>query len=154
MSNTYSQLHIQFIIAVKGRQNLLHKNWREKVFKYIAKIIKDRGHKSIIVNGIEDHVHIFVGLNPSMSISDLVRDIKSNSSRFINQQQWIRGKFAWQSGYGAFSYSRSQIEDVYNYILRQEEHHKKQSFKEEYYTFLKKFEVEYQDQYLFDWILE
>src|SRR5699024_741731 len=113
MAGTYSQIYIQYVFAVKGRQNLLRKAWQKEVFKYISGIIKAKGQKSIIVNGVTDHVHVFVGLKPSMNISDLVRDIKNNSSKFINEQGWIRGKFSWQEGYGAFSYAHSQIDNVY-----------------------------------------
>lgn len=154
MAGTYSQIYIQYVFAVKSRQNLLHKTWRDEVFKYISGVITAKGQKSIIVNGVEDHVHVFVGLKPSMSISDLVRDIKNNSSKFINEQGWLKEKFSWQEGYGAFSYSHSHIENVYNYVLNQEEHHRKQTFKEEYLDFLKKFEVEYNQKYLFDWLEE
>jgi putative transposase len=152
MAGTFSQVYVQYVFAVKGRQNLLQKPWRDEVFKYIAGIIKGKNQKPIIVNGVEDHVHVFVGLKPSMPISDLVRDIKNNSSNFINEQNWLKGKFSWQEGYGVFSYAHSQIENVYQYIANQEEHHKKKTFKEEYIEFLKKFEVEYNEQYLFDWM--
>ena len=152
MSGTYSQIYIQYVFTVKGKQNLLRKPWREDVFKYISGIIKEKGQKPIIVNGIEDHVHVFVGIKPSMNISDLVRDIKNNSSKFINEQKFLPVKFAWQEGYGVFSYSHSHIDNVYKYIANQEEHHKKMTFKEEYLDFLKKFQVEYNEKYLFDWI--
>ncbi len=109
MAGTYSQIYIQVVFAVKGRQNLLHKAWRDEVFKYMCGIITNKGHKPIIVNGVEDHVHAFIGLKPAMALSDLVRDVKNNSSNFINDQKWIKGKFCWQEGYGAFSYSHSQI---------------------------------------------
>ena len=152
MKATYSQIYIQYVFAVKGRVNLLLKPWREDVFRYIGGIITAKKHKLIIVNGVEDHVHVFVGLNPAASVSDLVRDIKNNSSNFINQQKYIQGKFSWQEGYGAFSYSKSQLEKVYTYILNQETHHQKSGFKEEYLDFLKKFELDYDERYLFDWI--
>jgi len=150
MAGTFSQIYIQYVFTVKGRENLLQKPWRDEVFKYIAGIIKGKNQKPIIVNGVVDHVHIFVGLNPSMSISDLVRDIKNNSSNFINEQKFIKGKFAWQEGYGAFSYAHSQIENVYQYIANQEGHHKKKSFKEEYLEFLQKFDIDYKPEYLFE----
>jgi REP element-mobilizing transposase RayT len=152
MAGTYSQIYIQIVFAVQGRQNLLQKAWRDEVFKYMAGIIKNKGQKTIIVNGVEDHVHVFVGLKPSMTLSDLVRDIKNNSSNFINDRKWIPGKFCWQEGYGAFSYGHSQIESVYSYILNQEKHHAKQNFKDEYVDFLKKFDIEYDAKYLFDWM--
>ncbi|OHB98909.1 MAG: transposase, partial [Planctomycetes bacterium RIFCSPHIGHO2_12_39_6] len=122
------------------------------VFKYMAGIIKNKGQKPIIVNGVANHVHMFVGLQPAMAVSDLVRDVKNNTTNFINDRKLIRGKFSWQEGYGAFSYAHSQIETVYNYILRQEEHHKQKTFKEEYSDFLKKFNVEFNEKYLFDWL--
>ncbi len=117
----------------------------------MAGIIKGKNHKSIIVNGMQDHVHAFVGLKPAMSISDLVRDMKNNSSNFINYKRYVKGKFSWQEGYGAFSYSHSHISNVYNYILNQEEHHRKKTFREEYISLLEKFEIQYNDEYLFDW---
>ena len=152
MANTYYQIYIQYVFAVKGRQNLLNKSWRDEVFKYMSGIITNKGQKSIIVNGVEDHVHAFVGINTSTSISDLIRDVKNNSSNFINDNKWIRGKFEWQEGYGAFSYSHSHIQNVYNYIMNQEAHHKRKTFKEEYLEYLEKFEIEYDKRYLFDWI--
>ncbi len=152
MSGTFSQVYIQIVFAVKGRANLIHKQWKDELFKYIAGIIKGKEQKSIIVNGVSDHIHIFVGLRPSMAISDLVRDIKNNSSNFINENKFVKGKFAWQEGYGAFSYSQSHINNVYNYILNQEEHHKTKTFREEYIDLLNKFEVEYNEKYLFDWM--
>ena len=152
MPGTFSQIYIQYVFAVKGRENLLLKPWREEVFKYMAGIIKGKNHKPIIVNGVTDHVHVFVGLKPAMSISDLIRDVKNNSSNFINENKFVKGKFEWQEGYGAFSYSHSQLDNVYQYILNQEEHHRKTSFKQEYISFLNKFEIEYEEKYLFDWI--
>ncbi|HEX7457582.1 MAG TPA: IS200/IS605 family transposase [Ginsengibacter sp.] len=151
MPGTFSQIYIQVVFAVKGRENLINNKWNKELNKYIAGIIKGKDQKSIIVNGMPDHMHVFIGLRPAMAISDLVRDIKNNSSNFINDHKWVKGKFAWQAGYGAFSYSHSHIESVYNYILNQEVHHKKKSFKEEYLEFLKKFAVEYEEKYLFEW---
>jgi REP element-mobilizing transposase RayT len=152
MAGTYTQIYIQYVFAVKGRENLLQKPWRDEVFKYMAGIIKGKGQKPIIVNGVENHVHVFVGLKPSMSISDLVRDIKNNSTNFINEQKYVDKRFQWQEGYGAFSYAHSQINDVYQYILNQEAHHAKKTFHEEYLDFLQKFEIEYDERYLFDWL--
>ena len=152
MAGTYSQIYIQVVFAVKGRENLIGKQWQTELHKYISGIIKAKEQKSIIVNGVADHIHGFIGLKPSMSISDLVRDIKNNSSKFINEKNWVKRKFQWQEGYGAFSYSHSQIEQVYNYILNQEEHHKKKTFKEEYIDFLNKFGIEHKPEYLFEWI--
>lgn len=145
-SNLYSDC-----FAVKGRENLIGAGWKTQLHKYIAGTIKGKGQKSIIVNGMPDHIHAFVGLKPAMAISDLVRDIKNNTSNFVNEHKFIHGKFAWQEGYGAFSYSQSHIEKVYEYILNQEKHHQKKTFKQEYLGFLKKFEVEYDEKYLFEW---
>lgn len=152
MAGTYSQIYIQVVFAVKGRENLIAKHWKDDLHKYISGIIKAKEQKPIIVNGVADHIHCFIGLKPSMAISDIVRDIKNNSSKFINDKNFIKGKFQWQEGYGAFSYSHSQIEQVYNYILNQEEHHKTKTFKEEYIGFLNKFEIEHKPEYLFEWI--
>ncbi len=152
MPGTFSQIYIQVVFAVKGRENLIAKPWPDEIHKYIAGIIKGKEQKSIIVNGVADHIHCFVGLKPSMTISDLVRDIKNNSTNFINGKNLVKGKFSWQEGYGVFSYSHSQINDVYNYILNQEEHHKRKTFKEEYLELLNKFEIPYEERYLFEWI--
>jgi len=150
MAGSYSQIYLQYVFAVKGRQNLLQKPWREEVFKYISGIIKGKNQKPIIVNGLSDHVHVFVGLKPAMPIPDLIRDIKNNSSNFINENKWVKGKFSWQEGYGVFSYSHSQIDNVYRYIANQEAHHKEKTFKDEYIDFLKKFEIDYDEKYLFE----
>lgn len=152
MAGTFSQIYIQIVFSVNGRGNLLQKEWRSELYKYIAGIITNKEQKSIIVNGMPDHVHVFVGLKPSMAISDLVRDIKNNSSNFVNDRKFVRGRFSWQEGYGAFSYAHSQVETVFNYILKQEEHHRRKTFKEEYLEFLKKFNVEFNEKYLFDWL--
>lgn len=152
MAGTYSQIYIQIVFSVKGRENLISRMWKEELNKYIAGVIKGKDQKPIIVNGMPDHIHAFIGLKPSMAISDLARDIKNNSSKFINDNNWVRGKFSWQDGYGAFSYAQSQIEKVFNYIKNQESHHKKKTFHEEYLELLTKFEIEYNQKYLFDWI--
>lgn len=152
MSGTFSQLYLQVVFAVKCRENLISKSWKDDLNKYISGIITGKEQKSIIVNGMPDHIHAFIGIKPSMAISDLVRDIKNNSSNFINDNKLVQGKFSWQSGYGAFSYSHSHIQNVYQYILNQEEHHKKKTFKQEYISFLKKFEIAHDEKYLFDWI--
>ncbi len=152
MSGTYSQIYIQVVFAVKGRENLIQKKWKDELNKYMTGIIKNKEQKPIIINGMPDHIHAFIGLRPSMRISDLVRDIKNNSSNFVNEKKWVKGKFCWQEGYGVFSYSHSHIETVYNYILNQEEHHRKKTFRDEYIDFLKKFNVEYDEKYLFDWM--
>jgi putative transposase len=151
MPGTYSQIYIQVVFAVKGRENVISGDRKVELFKYISGIIKAKEQKPIIVNGMPDHVHAFIGLRPAMALSDLVRDIKNNSSNFINNNKWVKGRFSWQEGYGAFSYSHSQIDKVYNYILNQEEHHKKETFRQEYFNFLNAFAVEYDEKYLFEW---
>ena len=149
-SGTFSQIYIQLVFVVKGRENLLKKTFRQEVFRYMSVIVKAKGQKSIIINGVEDHVHLFIGLKPSMRLSDLVRDIKNNTTNFINERKFVVGRFSWQEGYGAFSYSQSHIDNVYKYILNQEIHHQKKSFKEEYLELLRRFEIDYQEEYLFD----
>lgn len=136
MADIYSQIYIQIVFAIKERKNHLQKPWREGVFKYIAGIIKGKNQKSIIVNGVSNHVHIFGGLKPSMAVSDLVRDIKNNSSNFINNNKFFRNKFSWQEGYGAFSDSHSQLNDIYQYILNQEEYHRKKPSRKNTMIFL------------------
>ncbi|KXK25781.1 MAG: transposase [Candidatus Brocadia sinica] len=152
MAGTFSQVYIQVVFTVKGWENLIRKEWKEELHKYIAGVIKGKEQKPIIVNGMPDHIHAFVGLRPAMAISDLARDIKNNSSNFINEKRLVKGKFSWQEGYGAFSYSHSHIQNVYDYILNQEEHHCKKTFREEYIDFLKKFEIDYNEKYLFEWM--
>jgi putative transposase len=151
MANTYTQLYIQIIFAVQGRSNLIHEKHRDEIEKYICGIIKNNKSKPLTIYCNPDHVHVFMGIHPTLSVSDMARDIKSNSSLFINQKKWIIGKFNWQDGYGAFTYSKSQIDEVVKYILNQPEHHKKKSFKEEYLDTLKKWEMEYDEKYVFEW---
>ena len=150
MANTYSQLYIHIVFAVKGRQNLISKNKKNEIYKYITGIITHQKQKLIAINGMPDHIHILVGIKPNISISDLVRDIKSSSSKFINEQKWINGKFEWQTGFGAFSYGHSQLTTVIKYIENQEEHHKTKTFKEEYITFLKLFNIDFKNEFIFD----
>ncbi len=148
----FTQIYIQLVFAVRNRDAVLHRNVRSRIFQYMSGIVTDLGHKSIIVNGVADHVHLFIGWNSSKSISDTVHDIKRGSSLFINNEKLCRGKFSWQEGYGGFSYGKSKIEEVYNYILNQEQHHKKVTFRDEYIQFLKKFEIEYDERFLFDFL--
>lgn len=151
MANTYIQIYVQFIFAVQGRQNLIAPSNREVLQRYISGIIENSNQKLLAIYANPDHVHILVGFNSlNLKISDFVRDIKANSSRFINERKWLARKFNWQEGYGAFSYSKSQIDKVVNYILNQEEHHKKKSFKEEYLELLNKFEIQYEEKYVFE----
>ena len=152
MAGTFSQIYIQVVFAVKGRDNLMSKQWKDELHKYIAGIIKGKEQKPIIVNGMSDHVHAFIGLRPSMALADLVCDVKNNASNFINEKKWIRGRFNWQEGFGGFSYSHSQIDQVVKYIQNQGEHHRRKTFKEEYLEMLKAFDLEYKEQYLFEWV--
>ena len=152
MANTYSQLLIHVICAVQGRQNLISPKWKKELLKYITGIVSSKNQKLLCINGVADHIHILIGLKPDIAISDLVRDIKNNSSNFINNKKFVRGKFNWQKGFGTFSYSNSQIDKVVKYILNQENHHRRKTFKEEYVEFLKKFKIEYNEKYLFEWI--
>jgi REP element-mobilizing transposase RayT len=152
MANTFTQIYIQIVFAVKGRQSLISNQNREELHKFITGIITNREQKLLAIFAMPDHIHLLVGMKPNISISDLVRDIKAGSSKFINDSNWINGKFNWQEGFGAFSYSKSHLDHVVKYILNQEEHHKKKTFKEEYLDFLEKFEIEYDEKYLFEWI--
>jgi len=152
MANTYTQIYIHIVFAVKGRPNLTPKSIREELHKYITGIVQNRNQKMLAIFCMPDHTHILVGMKPDISISDLTRDIKAISSKFINDNRFVKGKFNWQVGFGAFSYSNSQIDSVIKYILDQEQHHKEKSFKEEYLDFLKKFGIEYDERYLFEWI--
>jgi len=152
MPNTYSQIYIHIVFSVKGRENLIASKHREELHKYITGIVQNREQKMLATFCMPDHVHLLIGLKPSISISDLTRDIKAASSHFINERKWVKGKFNWQEGFGAFSYSRSQIDTVINYILNQEEHHNKKTFQEEYIELLKKFEIEYDEKYLFEFV--
>ncbi len=147
---TFTQIYIQFVFSPLHRDRLLHQSIRPAIFKYMSGIITQLGHKSIIVNGMSDHVHLFIGLNPNLSVSETVKEIKRASSVFINEQHFFSGKFQWQGGYAGFSYSHSHIDKVYNYILNQEKHHSKTTFRDEYMDFLNKYQIEFQNQYLFD----
>jgi REP element-mobilizing transposase RayT len=146
MAATYAQIFIQIVFSVKSRKNLIPQGNLEEVFEYIAGIIRNKGQKPIIVGGVSTHIHVFVGLKPGVVISTMVKDIKKNSANFINQQKWLIEKFSWQNGFGAFSYSNSQVERVYDYIKNQAEHHKTMTFREEYVAFLEKFDVEYEEK--------
>jgi putative transposase len=152
MPNTYSQIYIQIVFAVEGRQNLIAEQNREELQRYISGIVTNRSQKLLAIFCMPDHTHILVGLKPSIAISDLVRDVKTGSTNFINEKRWVRGKFNWQEGFGAFSYSKSHIDRVIKYILNQKEHHADQTFKHEYLGLLERFEVEYDEKYLFEFI--
>ena len=152
MANTYTQIYIQVVFAVQGRYNLIRKELKEELHKYITGIIRNKKQKLIAINNMPDHAHIFIGMKPSIALSDLVRDIKNNSSTFINEKKWVQGKFNWQEGFAAFSYGHSQMYTVVRYIQNQEEHHARKTFKEEYLELLKKFHVEHDGNYLFKWV--
>ena len=152
MPGTFSQIYIQIVFAVKGRESLIEMEWEERLYQYITGIIRTKEQKLIAINGMPDHIHVFIGMKPSCCLSDLVREIKKSSNDFINENKLAKFRFSWQEGYGAFSYSHSQIDAVAKYILSQKEHHKKVSFKEEYIDFLKKFEIEHDEKYLLNWI--
>ncbi|MHA3788417.1 IS200/IS605 family transposase [Flavobacterium hauense] len=150
MADTYSQIYIHIVFAVKGRNNLISKNWKDELYKYITGIITNEGQKLIAINGMPDHIHILIGLKPSVALSNIVRDIKANSSKFINERKWIAGKFEWQQGFGAFSCSHSQLTNVITYIQNQEEHHKTKTFREEYIEFLKLYNIDFKSEFIFE----
>ena len=149
MANTYHQIYLQFVFAVKYRNAVISKKWNHELFGVIGNLINEANCKTIIVNGVEDHVHCFVGLKPVVSASELMKTVKAKSSKYINDNRLTKERFEWQEGYGVFSYSQSHIDRVYHYIQNQEAHHKKQTFHDEYVTFLKKFKIEYDEQYIF-----
>jgi putative transposase len=149
---TYTQIYLHFVFVVSHREYLIHEKHQNEIFSFIAGLINSMGHKSLAVNGMPDHVHVFMGFNPDKSPSETVKEIKRATTNFINSQNWFCGKFNWQSGYGGFSYSRSQIGNVISYISNQKEHHKKQSFKDEYLEMLRKFEIDFDKKYLFDFL--
>ena len=150
MPNTYSQLYAQLIFSVKGRSDFIQNEWSTELYKYMAGIVNGKSQTLYSMGGMADHVHLLIGYKPSISVSDLVRDIKSNSSAFVNRKMFIETSFQWQSGFGAFSYGKSQLSDVIGYIENQQDHHKHQTFREEYIQFLKKFDVDFDSDYLFE----
>ncbi|MDP5198280.1 IS200/IS605 family transposase [Flavobacterium sp. DG2-3] len=150
MANTYHQVYIQVVFAVKYRNALIEESWRSELLAVIGNLINENGCKSIIVNGVEDHVHCLVALKPTITISDLMKNVKAKSSKYFNDNKLTKSQFSWQVGYGVFSYSQSQIDSVYKYIQNQKEHHKKQSFNDEYLNFLNKFNVDYDEKFIFE----
>ena len=149
MANTYTQLYVMIIFAVKGRQNVIQEKHEVEIHKYLASIVRTHTQKLICLNGGKDHIHILASIKPDIALSDLIRAIKSNSSKWINTKKWYLGKFHWQKGYAAFSYSYQQLDDLIFYIEHQKEHHQKISFQEEYIQLLKDFGIEYNDRYIF-----
>jgi putative transposase len=152
MAGTFSQIYIQVVFAVRGRESLIQPSWEEELYKYISGIVRNKEQKMLAINGMSDHIHFLIGMKPSCCLSDLVREIKKSSNEFINEKKFSRSKFQWQEGYGAFSYGLSALDNVIGYINNQKEHHKKQTFREEYKDFLTKFQIEHKDEYLFEWI--
>ena len=150
MADTYTQIYLHIVFAVKGRRSLIPKQHREALHEYITRIITNKMQTVIRINSMPDHIHILLGMAPDIALSDLVRDIKANSSKFINTKGWVVGRFEWQAGFAAFSYSHSQLDDVVRYIKNQESHHTRQTFKEEYLEFLERFDVPYNPKYVFD----
>jgi REP element-mobilizing transposase RayT len=149
MANTYTQIYIHVVFAVEGRQSLIKPERNDELQKYITGIVSAQKQKLIAINNMPDHLHLLVGLRPDSSLSDLVRDVKAGSSKFINEKRWVMGRFSWQEGFGAFSHSRSQLGAVIRYIGNQQKHHAKQSFREEYVALLEKFGVDYDPRYIF-----
>jgi REP element-mobilizing transposase RayT len=152
MANTFSQIYIQTVFAVSSRQSLIKAKFKEELYKYVSGIVRNQGQKLIAINGMPDHVHILIGLRPSMALADLVQEIKADSTNFINKKRVIRGRFSWQEGYGAFSYGHSQLDTIIRYIQNQEKHHSRRSFKNEYLTLLRKFDIAFDEKYVFDFI--
>ena len=152
MPGTYSQIYIQIVFAVKHRDALIRETWEERLYQYITAIVLNKEQKMLAINGMPDHVHFFIGMKPPCCLSDLVREVKKSSNEFIVENKLCKHKFNWQEGYGAFSYSHSQLDNVIGYIMNQKEHHRKKTFKEEYTDMLTKFNVEYEEKFLFEWI--
>ena len=152
MSHTFIQCYVQIIFAVRHKNALIHKPWEERLYRYITGIVQNKGNKMIAINGMPGHIHLFIGINLENTLSDLVREVKKSSTNFINGEQLASNKFNWQEGYGAFSYGHSEVDSVAKDVMNQKNHHQNRTFKKEYVGFLKKFEVEYNDKYLFDWI--
>lgn len=154
MANTFTQIYIQVVFAVQNRNSLIMPAWEEELFKYITGIVQNKGQKMLSINGTKNHIHFFIGMKPTCKLSDLIREIKKSTSTFIKENRFSKFKFQWQEGFGAFSYSHSQLNDVIKYIENQKERHTKKTFKEEYLAFLKAYEIEFKNEYLFEWIDE
>ena len=148
MANTYTQIYLQFVFAVQNRASLIRSEWQEELYKYITGIVRNQKHKLIAINGVPNHVHLFVGYKPHQLLSELLQDIKGSSSTWINDNRLVKGKFSWQEGYGAFSYSHSHIDRVCKYIMNQEQHHQKRTFRDEYFELLKKYEILYDERFI------
>jgi REP element-mobilizing transposase RayT len=154
MANTYSQIYIQVIFAIQNRKALIKAQWEEEMYKYITGIAQNKGQKMLSINGTHNHIHFFMGMKPTCCLSDLIREIKKSSSNFIKEKRFTPFRFQWQEGFGAFSYGHSQMTDVIRYIENQKEHHRKKTFRKEYTDFLKAFEIEFKDEYVFEWVAD
>jgi putative transposase len=152
MANTFSQIYLQFVFAVKGRQSLIPREHKEELHKYITGLVQNRKAKMLAIHCMPDHIHIFTGFKPVVLIADFVKEIKVESNEFINAKKWNKGRFSWQEGYGVFSYSHSHIDRVIKYVLNQEAHHRKKSFRQEYNELLEKFQIPHEEKYLFDFM--
>jgi REP element-mobilizing transposase RayT len=150
MANTYTQIHIQVVFAVKNRQSLIHPEWDDRLYGYLSGIIQKHNHKTLQINGMPDHVHLLFGMRPTQSLSNLMKIVKGDSSEWINANRLSRQRFSWQEGYGAFSYAKSQVPSVIQYIRNQKQHHKKKTFREEYVDLLDSFGIEYNERFIFD----
>lgn len=149
MANTYHQIYIQSVFPVKYRKAMIHPDWKPEFMAVLGNLINETDCKTILVNGVEDHVHCFFGIKPSMSVSDVMKTVKAKSSKWVNEKGLLKHRFEWQPGFGCFSYGHSQVADVYRYIKKQEDHHKKMSFREEYLRLLKSFKISYDERYIF-----
>lgn len=152
MPGTFSQIYIHVVFAVKNRDSLIQSSWEERLYQYITGTVRNKGQKMLAINGVNNHIHFLIGMKPSCCLSDLVREVKKSSNEWIKENKLTKYRFSWQEGFGAFSYSQSQLDQVIKYVMSQDEHHKKKSFKEEYLDLLKKFEIEFDEKYLFEWI--
>jgi REP element-mobilizing transposase RayT len=150
MANTYTQIHIQAVFAVQNRDCIILNSWKDELYKYISGIVQNNNHKLLSINGMPDHIHILFGFRPTQSLSDLMQDIKGSSSKWIKEKKFVKGKFSWQEGYGAFSYCKKEMPEIINYVVNQTVHHKRKTFSEEYIEMLEEFEIEYDDRYVFN----
>ena len=152
MPNTFSQIYIQCVFAVKGRESMIMPEWETELYKYITGIVQNKEQKMLAINGMPDHIHFLIGMKPTCCLSDLIREVKKSSNEFVKEKKFCKHQFKWQEGYGAFSYSHSALDHVIAYIMNQKEHHRKRTFKEEYSEFLEKFSIEHKPEYLFEWL--
>jgi len=152
MPNTFTQIYIHSVFAVQGRQSLIRPEWEDKLYKYITGIVQNKEQKMLAINGMPDHIHFLIGMKPTCCLSDLVREVKKSSNDYIKDNKFTKYKFSWQEGFGAFSNGHSQLDKVIAYIKNQKIHHKKKTFKEEYLGLLQKYQIKFEDKYLFEWI--